>query len=75
MEYTILIHQVEEGGFWSEVPALPGCYSQGETIDETLHNTKEAVESYLMALKEDQLAAPVEESLFIGKVRVEVENL
>ncbi len=75
MEYTILIHQAEEGGFWSEVPALPGCYSQGETIDETLHNTKEAIESYLMALKEDQVAAPIEESLFIGKVRVEVENL
>lgn len=75
MEYTILIHQAEEGGFWSEVPALPGCYSQGETIDETLHNTKEAIESYLIALKEDQVAAPIEESLFIGKVRVEVSGL
>lgn len=75
MEYTILIHQAEEGGFWSEVPALPGCYSQGETIDETLHNTKEAIESYLIALKEDQVAAPIEESLFIGKVRVEVADL
>ncbi len=40
MDYTILIHQAEEGGFWSEVPALPGCYSQGETIDETLRNSK-----------------------------------
>lgn len=75
MEYTILIHQAEEGGFWSEVPALPGCHSQGETIDETLHNTKEAIESYLIALKEDQVAAPIEEGLFIGKVRVEVEGL
>lgn len=75
MEYTILIHQAEEGGFWSDVPALSGCYSQGETIDETLHNTKEAIESYLIALKEDHVAAPIEESLFIGKVRVEVENL
>jgi predicted RNase H-like HicB family nuclease len=75
MEYTILIHQAEEGGFWSEVPALPGCYSQGETIDETLNNTKEAIESYLIALKEDQVAAPIEESLFIGKVRVEVSGL
>ncbi len=72
MEYTILIHQAEEGGFWSEVPTLPGCYSQGETIDETLQNTKEAIESYLIALKEDQVAAPIEESLFIGKVRVDI---
>ncbi len=45
MEYTILVHQAEEDGFWSEIPALPGCYTQGETIDEILHNTKEAIES------------------------------
>jgi predicted RNase H-like HicB family nuclease len=75
MEYTVLVHQAEEGGFWSEVPALPGCYSQGETIDETLHNAKEAIESYLIALREDLVAAPIEESLFIGKVRVEVAGL
>jgi len=56
-------------------PALPGGYSQGETIDETLLNTKEAIEAYLLALKEDQVVAPVEESLFIGKVRVEVADL
>ena len=72
MDYTILIHQAEEGGFWSEVPALPGCYSQGETIDETLQNSKEAIEAHLLALKEDQVAAPIEESLFIGRVQVEV---
>jgi predicted RNase H-like HicB family nuclease len=75
MDYTILIHQAEEGGFWSEVPALPGCFSQGETIDETLLNTKEAIEAYLLALKEDQIIAPAEENLFIGKVRVEVADL
>ena len=74
MDYTILIHQAEEGGFWSEVPALPGCYSQGETIDENLRNTKEAIEAYLMVLKEDQVSAPVEESLFIGRVRVEAAD-
>lgn len=72
MDYTILIHQAEEGGFWSDVHALPGCYSQGETIDETLQNTKEAIEAHLIALKEEYEKAPVEESLFIGKVRVEV---
>jgi len=75
MEYTILIHQAEEGGFWSEVPALSGCYSQGDTIDETLANTKEAIEAHLMALREDQTAAPIEESIFIGKIRVEVTDL
>ena len=74
MEYTILIHQAEEGGFWSEVPALPGCYSQGESIDETLLNIKEAIEAHLMAFKEGQVTAPVEENIFIGRVRVEVAD-
>jgi len=74
MDYTILIHQAEEGGFWSEVPALPGCYSQGETIEETLRSTKEAIEAYLMVLKEDQVSAPIEENLFIGRVRVEAAD-
>lgn len=74
MEYTILIHQAEEGGFWSEVPALSGCYSQGDTIDETLENTKEAIEAHLLVLKEDQVSAPVDESLFIGRVRVEIAD-
>ena len=50
MEYTILIHQAEEGGFWSEVPDLPGCYSQGETIEEALRNSREAIEAHLIAL-------------------------
>lgn len=75
MDYTILIHQAEEGGFWSEVPALPGCFPQGESIDETLLNAKEAIEAYLLALKADQIVAPADESLFIGKVRVEVADL
>lgn len=55
MEYTVLIHQAEEGGFWAEVPELPGCRSQGETIEEALNNTKEAIEAHLMAVKEEKL--------------------
>jgi predicted RNase H-like HicB family nuclease len=46
-EYTILVHKTEEGGFWSEVPALPGCYSQGETVEETIQNPKEAIELHI----------------------------
>lgn len=55
MEYTVLIHTAEEGGFWSEVPALPGCYSQGETIEETISNNKVAIEVHLMVLKDEEL--------------------
>ncbi len=52
MEYTIMIFQAEEGGYWAKVPTLPGCYSQGESLDETMANIKEAIEAHLMALKE-----------------------
>jgi len=51
----VLIHSAEEGGFWAEVPALPGCVSQGETVDELRSNIREAIEGWLMA--EDETAA------------------
>jgi predicted RNase H-like HicB family nuclease len=45
---------------------------RSETIDETLINTKEAIEAYLQVLKEDQVSAPVEESFLIGRVQPEI---
>lgn len=48
--FAIVIHQEPEGGFWAEVPALPGCYSQGETIDELKANIREAIEGVLKVL-------------------------
>ncbi len=47
MRLKVLIHRAEEGGFWAEVPALPGCCSQGETRNEILANIREAIECYL----------------------------
>jgi predicted RNase H-like HicB family nuclease len=71
MEYTILIHKAEEGGFWADVPALPGCYSQGETIEETITNTKEAIGLHLSCMKEDQEEIPADDEVIISRVRVE----
>lgn len=51
--YAIVIHEDPDGGFWAEVPALPGCYSQGETVDELKHNIREAISGVLEVLKED----------------------
>jgi predicted RNase H-like HicB family nuclease len=45
----VLIHAADEGGFWAEVPALPGCVSQGETVDEVRANVREAIEGWLLA--------------------------
>ncbi|MEA2035426.1 MAG: type II toxin-antitoxin system HicB family antitoxin [Euryarchaeota archaeon] len=72
MEYTILIYRAEEGGFWAEVPVLPGCYSQGETVEETMENVKEAIEAHLLALKEEKEEVPTEEEFVIGRVKVGV---
>ena len=50
--YAVVIHEDSDGGFWGEVPALPGCYSQGETVDELKHNIREAIAGVLEVLKE-----------------------
>ncbi len=50
--YAVVIHEDPEGGFWGEVPALPGCYSQGETVDELKNNIREAIAGVLEVLKE-----------------------
>jgi predicted RNase H-like HicB family nuclease len=47
MKFKVLIHEADEGGYWAEVPALPGCYSQAETMDEMLDNIKEAIACHL----------------------------
>jgi predicted RNase H-like HicB family nuclease len=47
MTLRAIIHKAEEGGFWAEVPALPGCMTQGETIAEVKSNVREAVELWL----------------------------
>jgi predicted RNase H-like HicB family nuclease len=53
MKLKVVIHEAEEGGFWAEVPAIPGCATQGETFDELLENIYEAVEGCLSVDIED----------------------
>jgi predicted RNase H-like HicB family nuclease len=47
MKIKIVVHEAEEGGFWAEVPAIPGCATQGETMEDLLDNVPEAVEGCL----------------------------
>ncbi|MEX2500598.1 MAG: type II toxin-antitoxin system HicB family antitoxin [Wenzhouxiangellaceae bacterium] len=47
MKIKAIIHDAEEGGYWAEVPAIPGCVTQGETFEELLQNLYEAVEGCL----------------------------
>ena len=43
MKIKIVVHEAEEGGFWAEVPAIPGCASQGDSMEELLRNLREAI--------------------------------
>jgi predicted RNase H-like HicB family nuclease len=51
-KYAVVIHEEPEGGFWAEVPALPGCYSQGDSIAELMDNVREAIAGVREVMKE-----------------------
>ena len=47
MKLKVIIHNAEEGGYWAEIPAIPGCATQGETFEELLENIYEAAQGCL----------------------------
>ena len=47
MKIKVVVHEAEEGGFWAEVPAIPGCATEGETMDQLMLNLHEANEGCL----------------------------
>jgi len=47
MKLKMIMHQAEEGGFWAKVPAIPGCATQGEDMQELIQNVYDAVEGFL----------------------------
>jgi predicted RNase H-like HicB family nuclease len=47
MKVTAIIHKADEGGYWAEVPSIPGCATQGETVEELKNNLYEAIEGCL----------------------------
>ena len=49
MKLKIIVHEAEEGGYWAEVPALPGCATQGESIEDFIANLYEVVGGWLVA--------------------------
>ena len=62
MKIKVVVHEAEEGGYWAEVPAIPGCATQGETFEDLLKNLYEAVEGCL--------SVDVEEPSSKGQARV-----
>jgi predicted RNase H-like HicB family nuclease len=69
LEYTIIVHEAEEGGYWSEVVSLPGAGSQGDSVDETVANTKESIEAVIQVMRERGEAIAIPNDLVV-KVQV-----
>jgi predicted RNase H-like HicB family nuclease len=74
LEYSVVIHEAEEGGYWLEVPALEGCFTQGETMDQVIANAKEAIALYLEGLAEIGQEIPADRIVLIRRVEVSVNS-
>jgi predicted RNase H-like HicB family nuclease len=70
--YSVFYEQAAEGGYVAFVPALPGCYTQGETLEETERNVREAIALYLESLAAQGETIPEEGRSFQGRVTVPV---
>ena len=60
-QYTVIFEPAEEGGYIVHVPALPGCHTQGDTLEHAKEMAKEAIACYLESLKKDGLPFPRED--------------
>jgi predicted RNase H-like HicB family nuclease len=47
MDIQIVVHEAEEGGYWAEIPAIPGCATEGDSMEELMQNLREAIEGCL----------------------------
>ncbi|MEB3250253.1 MAG: type II toxin-antitoxin system HicB family antitoxin [Merismopediaceae bacterium] len=54
MKIKAIIHPAEEGGYWAEVPALAGCITEGDSMDEVINNLQDAIQGWLEVANESQ---------------------
>ncbi len=73
MKYTVILTPDEEdGGFVAECPAIPGCVSEGDSIDEALRNIQEAIEGCLETMDEGRLPLPTDVQVIVTAVNAEL---
>jgi predicted RNase H-like HicB family nuclease len=75
LSYSVFYEQAPEGGYVVFVPALPGCHTQGESLEEAERNVREAIALYLESLAAHGEAIPEEGRSFQGRVTVPVSVL
>lgn len=71
MKYLVTLREAEEGGYTVEVPALPGCVSEGDNYDEALANIRKAIKAYLAELGDELNSNP---QVLITEVEVELPS-
>ena len=64
-EYTVIAHDAEEGGYWTEVACLPGAGSQGETLEEAIENAKESIQLVIEMLREQGREVPIPKEVVV----------
>jgi predicted RNase H-like HicB family nuclease len=67
MKVKAIVHPAEEGGYWAEVPALPGCITEGDTWEELMANLKDAIEGWLEVANNSQ---PLEDTAQVVEIAV-----
>ena len=72
LSFSVIYESAPEGGYVSYVPVLPGCHSQGETLEEAEKNIKEAILVYWESLLRHRDALPRETRILQGKVEVQI---
>ena len=69
-DFTVIFNQTDEGGYNVSVPALPGCFTQGETLDEAKAMAEDAIRLYCHSLAADGEKIPQERGAFVGHIQV-----
>lgn len=69
--YTVIIRPEQPSGYYAVVPSLPGCVSQGETVDETLAMIKDAISGYIEVLDDEKLPIPNDKPPIISEVTLQ----
>ena len=72
MRFKVILEKEKEGGYSVTVPALEGCYTQGDTFEEAIENTEEAIEGFIETLKANNQPIPMDEELVFTDVSVTI---
>ena len=72
LSYHVILVREEQGNYSAYVPALPGCFSQGDNVEEALQNAREAIECHIESLRKDGLPIPNPSDEIVREVRIAV---